>query len=125
MTKPLKGHCEIIMNNGSLLYEIDSIDKELARLRKKIRDLGKRKKELTANVIENLKESGEVSVTHNGKTYVLEERGRHCRKSDKKKKHDAILVLQEEGFHGAEAEEIYDKITEALKGPEQTTFVLK
>ena len=112
------------MDTGSLLYEIDNIDVEVSRLRKEMKKLNDRKKELMTQAIENMKNNGEETITHRGKTYVLQERLKHTRKPDKKKKEDAMLILQDEGFHGTEAEEMYNKITDALKGPEKTTYTL-
>ncbi len=113
------------MDAGSILYEVDGIDKELSRLRKKMNELTKRKKELMVQAIDYMQESGETTIEHRGKTYVLEERSRHVRKNDKKKREDTMLILQEEGFDGVEAEEIYTKITDALRGPETRVYALK
>lgn len=113
------------MDVGSMLYEIDEIDKELVRLRKVMRELGDRKKQLTTKTIDTLKEKGETEYTHNGKKYMLEERVTHVRKTDKKKRQDAISILQEEGYETHEAEEMYEKITGALKGPETNIVTLK
>ncbi len=113
------------MDTVSILYEIESIDKELSRLRKKVRELNQRRKELLDQAVENMREAGEESITHRGKTYVLEERQRRGRKTDQKKKQDALLVLQDEGFHGEEAEEMYNKITGAMRGPETIVYTLK
>lgn len=113
------------MDTASILYEIDGIEKELARLRKRVKSLNTRKKQLMDQVITNMKDSGETEVTIRGKKYYLEERARHGRKTDKKRKEDALHVLQEEGFQGHEAEEMYDKLTDALRGPEQTIYTLR
>ena len=113
------------MDIGSILYEVDGIDKELARLRKQVTELGKRKKDLMSQAINILHESGETSITHQGKKYVLEERQRHSRKTDKKKREDALSVLADEGFHGEEAEEMYGKLAGALQGPETVIYTLK
>ena len=112
------------MDFGSILYEIDGIDKELARLRKKTSELNKRKKDLMTQAIEDMKESGETSVVHKGKTYTLEERPKHGRKTDKKKREDTLSILADEGFNGEEAEEMYNKLTGAMKGPETVIYKL-
>ncbi len=113
------------MDTGSILYEVDGIDKELARLRGKVRELNKRKKDLMDQAIDNMKDSGDTSIIHRGKTYVLEERPRHGRKTDKKKRDDALVILADEGFHGEEADEMYSKLTGALRGPETVTYALR
>ena len=113
------------MDVGSMLYEIDEIDKELTRLRKVTRDLSTRRKDLMNKTIEKLRERGDTEYTHNGKKYILEERVKHIRKPDKKKRQDAISILQDEGFENHEAEEMYEKITVALRGPETNVVTLK
>ncbi len=113
------------MDTGSILYEIDGIDKELARLRKRMNELNKRKKDLMTQAVEYMKDTGETQITHRGKTYILEERARHIRKNDKKKRDDTLTILNDEGFHGDEADEMYTKITGALRGPEMIIYKLK
>ena len=113
------------MDTGSILYEIDGIDKELARLRKKVTELNKRKKDLMTQAIDNMHDSGETTITHRGKTYALEEHQRHGRKTDRKKREDVLTVLADEGFHGDEAEEMYNKFTGAMRGPETLSYKLK
>nr|QBK87237.1 MAG: uncharacterized protein LCMAC201_01390 [Marseillevirus LCMAC201] len=113
------------MDTGSILYEIEGIDKELARLRKKVRELNKRKKDLLEQAVNNMHESGETQIAHGGKTYILGERSQHVRKNDKKKRQDTLTILNDEGFHGDQADEMYDKITGALRGPETITYTLK
>lgn len=112
------------MDSESLLYEIDNIDIEISRLRKNLKTLNERKKELTTQVIDNIQNSGQDTIIHGGKKYVLQKRQKHTRKPDKKKKEDTMLILQDEGFNGIEAEEMYNKITNALKGPEKTHLTL-
>lgn len=113
------------MDIGSLLYEIDGITKELVRIRKTTKDLNTRKKNLTNQIISIMKDNGDDTLVHNGKTFELREIQRYGRKSDKKRHEDAIVVLQDEGINGDQAEDIYRKLSGVLKGPEITTFTLK
>ena len=114
-----------IMDTGSILYEVEGIDKELARLRKEVRELNNRKKDLLTQAVNNMKDSGDTQISHRGKTYILEERSRHARKNDKKKREDTLTILNDEGFHGNEADEVYVKLTDALRGPETFIYTLK
>lgn len=113
------------MDTGSLLYEIENIEKELVRLRTSVKELNSRKKDLERQIIEIMQDTDEQSITHNGKTYTLEETQHRGRKADKKKREDALAILAAEGYHGEEAEEMYNKLTSALRGPENITFKLK
>ncbi len=107
------------MDTGSILYEVEGIDKELARLRKEVRELNNRKKDLLTQAVNNMKDSGDTQISHRGKTYILEERSRHARKNDKKKREDALTILNDE------AVEMYVKLTDALRGPETFIYRLK
>ena len=113
------------MNTGALLYEIQNIDKELVRLRKRTRELNQRKKNLLNQAVDIMIESGETSFTYQGKTYKLEEHKRHTRKNEKKKHADTLDILNTEGFHGEEAEEMYEKLSSAYRGPEVVSYKLK
>jgi uncharacterized protein YlzI (FlbEa/FlbD family) len=112
------------MDNPGLLYEINNIDIELTRLRKKVFELNKRKQLLTSKIISNMKDSGETEIFHNGKKFVLEEAIRHSRKSDKNKKQDVLFVLQEQGVERPDAEELYSKLNKVLKGTEKVVTKL-
>ena len=113
------------MDTDSILCEITTIDKELSRLHKDMRVLSTRKKNLISQAVENMQSMGQTRHDHAGKTYILEEKTLHTRKPTKKKHDDAILVLHEEGFDGTQAEEMYDKITNAMRGPTKLSYILK
>jgi hypothetical protein len=113
------------MDTQACLYEIDGIDTELVRLRKKVKVLNLRKKNLQAIVINNLKESGEEQYVHKGKKYIVEEQTRYSRKNDKKRREAALSVLGEEGIHGAEADDLYSKISSSFIGSEKVCYKLK
>lgn len=108
-----------------MLYEINNIDKELTRLRKKTRDLNDRKKILSQQAITAMRENDELQIKSGGKTYRVEEKAQYSRKGEKKKKEDAIAILIEEGYSKEDAEEMYIKLSGALKGVTKTTYVLK
>lgn len=113
------------MNIGSVLYEIQELDKELKRLRKKTTELNKRKKDLMNKAIESARKTGDTSVTFKGQTYTIEERSRHTRKSNKQKRKDTLNILQENGIEGYEAENMYKAIQGAFRGPEKVIYTLK
>lgn len=113
------------MDIGGILYELDGIEKEIVRLRKKLSGLNSRKKELTTKVIDIMKENGDETTKYNGKTYTLEQKPRHTRKPIKQKMTDVISILEEQGIERHEAEDIYHHITDAMKGPEKVVYTLK
>jgi predicted esterase YcpF (UPF0227 family) len=111
--------------NASILYEIDSINKELTRLKKRVSELNKRKKTLTDKIITNLQETGETSISYNGKTYKLTEK--HITKNIKplQAKPQAIQILQELGIEDYQASEVFEKLTQTIKGEEKIVFKLQ
>lgn len=113
------------MDSGSMLYEVDNIDKELKRMRKKMKDLNTRKKELVNQIIEYMRENDKKEETYNGRKFILKEKPKSSRKAKQETKADIIAILNEEGFHGNEAEEMYNKIVSANKGPEEIVYELK
>jgi SOS response regulatory protein OraA/RecX len=110
------------MDINSRLYEISSIDKELARLRKQVQDLNKKKKNITQNIIDSLLETGEKEVIYKNEKYVLEEKQHRSRKNDKKKHSDTIAILNEAGYYGDDAENIYNKLNTAFQGNEKKVY---
>ncbi len=113
------------MNTGGFLYEVQNIDKELVRLRKRIRELNQRKKHLLNQIIDTMKEYGETNFIYQGKTYKLEEHKHRIRKNEKQKHQDTLDILNAEGFHKEEAEEMYEKLLDAYRGPESVSYKLR
>lgn len=113
------------MDVESILYEVNNIDKELSFLRKKHIELNKRKKKILDQAIDILNEKGEKDIVYKGQKYYIEEKSKHARKNEKKKKEDAIRILNEEGFYGHDADNIYGKIHNVLKGQERVIRTLK
>ena len=82
-------------------------------------------KNLLNQAVDNMRGSGETTLVHQGKTYKLEEHTHHVRKNDRKKREDTVSILNDEGFHGEEAEDMYEKILGAYRGPESVSYQLK
>ena len=111
--------------NDHLLFEITSINKELKRLRKEMGALNVRKKELTNKVIQNLKDNGETEIVYDKVKYTVEEKVTHNRKGNKEKRKATLAILNEEGYFGENADDIYNQITEAMQGSEKVVVKLK
>jgi len=114
------------MNTDALLYEVQGLEKELARLKASTKICKNRIDTLMSQVVQNMRTNGIEKYTYNGQTYNLKEHKIHTRKKDVEKKKDAITVLQEDaGIEGQGAEEVYNKLVNALRGPEKVSYVLK
>lgn len=123
--KSLRIFNNINMDINANLYEINSIDKELSRLKKQVNDLNKKKKALTQNIINKLIENGEKEIVYKNEKYILEEKQQRSRKNDKKKHNDTIQILNEAGYYGIDAEEIYSKLSDAFQGQGKVIYRLK
>jgi len=113
------------MNVSTNFYEINSIDKELQRLRKQVQSLNKRRKQLVDKIIENLSQKGENEFTYKGEKYIIEEKHLRSRKGDKKRREETMSILNEVGYYGEEADEVYSKLSNAFQGPEKIIRALK
>lgn len=113
------------MDIYSTLYELTGINNELALVRKRLGALNKRKRELTANAIEQMNEQGETQMVVNGQKYIIEEKQKRERKKSSALYNDTLTILNEKGIDKSEAEEIYKELSMVLKGSEKTIFNLK
>lgn len=113
------------MEINAHVYEITSIEKELKRMRMKMRELDKKRRGLLEKTIKLMKDRGQSEITINGQKYSLQEQVIHARKGDKKKKQDAVTILEEQGIQRYDAEELYTKLDKALKGEEKVALRLK
>ena len=106
------------MNTDALLYEVQGQEKELKRLKGRVKTCNERIKDLMSQVYENMRQAGEEDHVYNGQTYHIEEKTVKTRKGDTKKRQDVLTVLNDEGIEGPDAEEIYEKVLGAMHGPE-------
>jgi len=113
------------MDAESSAVELSTIETELARLRKKVASLNKRKKPLIESIINSMRESDQTERKFGGKLYKLEERTKRVRKSKKTIEQDILSLLDEQGIDREKATEIYQQITDSTVGSESVTFRLK
>ena len=105
--------------------EIEKLDKEMKLLRDKIKTYQKRKKELNCEIIDELQENDKDSWVYSGIKYILEEKTSKGRKKESDKKKDISQVLQKLEEGELTADELYDQVLLALKGPETTKILIK
>lgn len=112
------------MDAGAALYEVEQIDKELVILRKRTKELTARKKHLVMCAINNMLATEQSQIRYGNKTFVLKEQTRFARKATTQKRKDALSVLCEEGIYGDEAEQLYSRLTKALKGEQRIEYTI-
>ena len=110
------------MDTSSILYEVENIDKEINRLKVKITGLNTRKKSLMNQAINNIKDS-DTDFFYNGKKISIKEKAVYTRKNEKRKKQDTLNILRDEGISN-NPDDLYNKITYALKGQQKTKISL-
>jgi len=111
------------MDTASIFNELEKLEKELLMLRKKSAEFNKRKKALTASLIETMRQTNKKEMSYNGKTIKLEERELHSRVSDKKKQAGVINVLKDKGVSADES--LIKDLVSVIKGPSKTVYTLK
>lgn len=111
------------MDTASIFYELEKIEKELVMLRKKTADFNKRKKALTASLIETMRQTNKKELSYNGKTINLEERELHSRLSEKKKQAGVINVLKDNGVSADDS--LIKELVSVIKGPSKTVYAIK
>jgi hypothetical protein len=105
--------------------EIEKLDKEMKILRDKIKNFQKRKKELHTEIVDELQENNKESWVFSGIKYVLEEKTIKGRKKEADKKKDINGLLQKLEDGELSAEELYEQVLLAMRGPETTKILIK
>jgi hypothetical protein len=110
---------------SEIMHEIYNIEKEQELLKKKIAELGERKKVLTERVIKIMQEKEIKTISVKGTTYNLTEKTISKRKAESKRKQDALAILKEQGLDTNQAESIYKQLHSAFKGEALTKFIIQ
>jgi len=112
------------MDIGAIFYEVDSINKEIKRLRAEIKNLDKRKNQLLDDLIKNMQENDQTEFIYNGKCYKLEAKQLRNRKKVSEKRQDIMQVIYNHGFENEEAEKVYTEFVDSLRGETKTIYRL-
>ncbi len=103
--------------------ELENIEEEIKRLRKRIAVLRKRQKELTTHVSGFLEEKQQPGLKYRGVAVTVQEKGKREYKKKADKYSDGVAVLKSYGIR--DSEEALDELLEAMKGAPRTEKTLK
>ena len=96
------------------LNEINLIDDELSRMRKRMTELRKQKQAAEMRVLHFLETKDQPGVKFRGKAIIADKRTARVYKNPKKKNEDGADILRQHGIHNAD--KVLEEIIEAMKG---------
>lgn len=123
------------MSIQAYVKELEALDIELKKVKKRTTDLKKRKSYLESQIAEFLESKNQPGVkfeslyeqTKDGKfktkAVTIESKSKRIAKKLRERDHDAIEVLRKHGIH--HAKEVFRELMEARKGEQVDTKVLK
>ena len=111
------------MNITSQITELQSLDKEISNLTKRLRKLKTRKKEIEENVAEYLQETNKPGIKYKGKAILLKEVDKRTRMRKKEREEEGRNVLKQYGI--SNSDEVLNEIMEAMKGPKSSNYKLQ
>ena len=103
--------------------ELSSIDAEMRRLRKRLRELGIQKKRVEARVLNYLKEKDHPGIKYKGTAIVAEDRHHRSYKKKSEKFKDGLSILEDYGV--SDSKNVLDEVIEAMKGSPRRKPCLK
>ena len=111
------------MNITSQITELQSLEKEISILTKRLRKLKTRKKEIEENVAEYLRETNKPGIKYKGKAILLKEVDKRTRMRKKDREEEGKNVLEQYGINNSE--EVLQELMEAMKGPKEANYKLQ
>ncbi len=111
------------MNITSQITELQSLEKEIGILTKRLRKLKTRKKEIEENVAEYLRETNKPGIKYKGKAILLKEVDKRTRMRKKDREEEGKNVLEQYGINNSE--EVLEELMEAMKGPKKANYKLQ
>jgi hypothetical protein len=103
--------------------ELETIDDEIKRLKKRMAVLRKRHRELTKHVSGFLDEKKQPGLKYRGVAVTVQEKGRREYKKKADKYSDGIAVLKSYGIN--HADDALEELLEAMKGAPRIEKTLK
>ena len=96
------------------INELNQIEEELSRMRKRMSQLRKQKEAVEQRVLQFLESKDQPGVKFRGKAILADKRTSRSYKNPKKKTEDGASILRQYGVHNAD--KVLDEIIEAMKG---------
>ena len=112
------------MSISGYIQEVTSLNNEINRRSKALRELRSRKKKLEKLIIEFLDKNKQRGITYKGRVAVIKEEKPRCirrRKPDEKTR-DISAILRKYGV--SQSADILNEINQAIKGPMKDETIL-
>lgn len=111
------------MSIQNYVSELDSLNKELTRLNKHIRDIRKQKKIVVDKITSYLERTGKNGIRYDGKIISLDNNNSRNKKTLTNKKEDCRGVLEKYGIRNSD--KIVEEILESQRGDITSVSKLK
>ena len=111
------------MNITGYINELQSLEKEISILSKKLKKLKTRKKKIEEEVADYLRETNKPGIKYKGRAILLKEVDRRTRLRKKDREEEGKNILEQYGIDNPD--EVLSELTEAMKGPKESNYKLQ
>ena len=111
------------MNITGYINELQSLEKEISILSKRLKKLKTRKKEIEEEIAEYLRETNKPGIKYKGRAILLKEVDKRTKMRKKEREEEGKNVLEQYGVDNAD--EVLSELLEAMKGPKSANYKLQ
>lgn len=111
------------MNITGYINELQSLEKEISILSKKLKKLKTRKKKIEEEVADYLRETNKPGIKYKGRAILLKEVDRRTRLRKKDREEEGKNILEQYGIDNPD--EVLSELMEAMKGPKESNYKLQ
>jgi hypothetical protein len=111
------------MNITGYINELQSLEKEISILSKKLKKLKTRKKKIEEEVADYLRETNKPGIKYKGRAILLKEVDRRTRLRKKDREEEGKNILEQYGIDNPD--EVLSELMEAMKGPKKSNYKLQ
>jgi len=111
------------MNITGYINELQSLEKEISILSKKLKKLKTRKKKIEEEVADYLRETNKPGIKYKGRAILLKEVDRRTRLRKKDREEEGKNILEQYGINNPD--EVLNELMEAMKGPKESNYKLQ
>jgi transposase len=111
------------MNITGHITELQSLEKEMCNLSKKLKKLRTRKAKIEEEIAEYLRETNKPGIKYKGRAILLKEVDKRTRMPKKEREEEGKNVLEQYGIDNPA--EVLNELMEAMKGPKSANYKLQ
>ena len=111
------------MNVTSQINELQSLEKEISNISKKLKKLRTRKKIIEDDISTYLRETNKPGIKYKGRAILLKEVDKHQRLRKKEKAKEGQSVLEQYGI--TNSDKVLNEVLDAMRGPKESNYKLQ